>query len=65
MGEEEELVGSDVLVRSLAADWWCWLRELLLLQDLTLKTPVGERRLETPPSEHSRAGLASLESCGG
>lgn len=41
MGEEEELVGSELLLRSLAADWWRWLDELPL-QDLTLKT-TGER----------------------
>lgn len=30
MGEDEELAGSVVLVRSLAADWWYWLGELPL-----------------------------------
>lgn len=55
--EEEELVGSEVPVRSLAADWWRWLGEPPL-QDLTLETRGGRERAGN--GRHSRMGLEQM-----
>jgi len=44
---EETLAGSVALVRSLAADWWCWLGELPPLLDFTLKQRTEKQVVPT------------------